>query len=421
MVSDRRNLNLFTLSFTALLVGQVISILGDRLNNIAMIELIAVETGRFHRAGSAFELSKLALAMTLPSLVLGPLIGAYVDRASRKRVLVTSDVVRGLAVVAIPFLRPALPMWTVYGVIAFLYLANLFFLPARCAVVAEIVERESLLRANSLLSLGATVATIVGFGLGGLVVTHIGWRPAFIIDAITYFLSAASLAMLAPTGRASERPGQGTSYAGMIREALGQVRHLAGARMGVLVPPLLTAAGTVAYVLGVALVESHSARGTMWVGFLISLAGAGMALGCYLTGRLFHGASREKVAFGAAVTSVAALALAALARNFVAVGLAATAAGIAAGPVLVVSETAIQEEAAARRQATVFAVRDMLMKLGAAVAAIAAPAVAALLGLGPAMAVLLGLLAVPLGLLAWLPRPRGLRTGGREPGAPRSE
>jgi MFS family permease len=87
-------------------------------------------------------------------------------------------------------------------------------------------------------------------------------------------------------------------------------------------------------------------------------------------------------------------------------GLAAAAAGLAAGPVLVTSETAIQEEATPRRQATVFAVRDMLMKLGSALAAIAAPAVGSIFGLGPAMGLLLGLLLVPLGLIAWRSRPR---------------
>ena len=412
MTDGRRSEHLLTVSFTALLAGQVISILGDRLNNIAMIELIAVETGRFHQSGSAFELSKLALAMTLPSLVLGPLVGAFVDRVSRKRVLIISDLARGLAVLAIPLLRPALPMWTVYGMVALLYFANLFFLPARCAVVSEIVERGNLLRANSLLSLGATVATIAGFGLGGILVTHTGWRVAFVIDAITYFLSAASLAMLAPRAPAeSASCVHGRPYIGAIREAVAQLRHLAGARTGVLIPPLLTAAGTVAYVLGVALIESGTPRGTMRVGFIISFAGAGMALGCYLTGRLFRGISRQRVAFGAAAVAVLALVGVAITRRFMVMGLAATVAGLAAGPVLVTSETAIQEEAAPRRQATVFAVRDMLMKLGSALAALAAPAVGAVLGLGPAMGLLLCLLLIPLGLIAWRSRRRPADAG----------
>jgi predicted MFS family arabinose efflux permease len=398
---------LFTISFTALLVGQVISILGDRLNNIALIEMLAEETGRFQSAGSAFELSKLALAMTLPSLLLGPLIGAFVDRARRKQVLVASDVVRGFAVLAILVVRPALPLWTVYGVVAFLYLTNLFFLPARCAVVPEIVERGNLLRANSLLSLGATLATIAGFGLGGILVTRAGWRLALEIDAATYFVSAATLAFLSPGARAGvEGPGARTSYPRAIREAVAQLKHLAGARAGVLVPPLVVMAGTIAYVLGVALVESRSDRGTMLVGLLISLAGAGMAMGCYLTGRMLRGVRREKVALSGALATVLALALVGATRSLWVAGLAAVVAGFAAGPVLVASETAIQEEAIPERRATVFAVRDTLMKLGSALAALAAPAVGTLLGLGPAMVVLLCALAPLVALLAWWSRPR---------------
>ena len=61
--------SLFTISFTALLVGQIVSILGDRLNNIALIEMLSIETGRFATPGSTFELSKLALAMTVPAIV----------------------------------------------------------------------------------------------------------------------------------------------------------------------------------------------------------------------------------------------------------------------------------------------------------------------------------------------------------------
>ena len=73
---------LFTASYVALLTGQIVSILGDRLNNIALVELIAEETGRFSEAGSTLEMSKLFLAVTL--LVLA----AWVVRVRRARRIV---------------------------------------------------------------------------------------------------------------------------------------------------------------------------------------------------------------------------------------------------------------------------------------------------------------------------------------------
>ena len=143
---------LFTISFSALLAGLVMSIFADRLNNIALIELLSEETGRFADTGSTFELSKLALAITVPAILLGPYAGALIDRMDKKRVLIISDVVRGLAAAAIPFLRPHLPLWTVYGAVAVLYLSSLFFMPARCAIVPEIVPRGGLLKGNSMLT-----------------------------------------------------------------------------------------------------------------------------------------------------------------------------------------------------------------------------------------------------------------------------
>ena len=392
------------------------SILGDRLNNIAMIELLATETGRFAEAGSTFELSKLALAMTLPALILGPFVGAYVDRVSRKRVLILTDIIRGLAVLAIPFMRPSLPLWTVYGMVALLYLANLFFLPARCAIVTEIVSREKLIRANSILSLGATAATIAGFVIGGVIATKAGWRTALFIDSATYLFSAAALAFIrirqpeaaeaARTGQvtgagyltpAGEEPGVAEetaaagrhSYIETIREALGIVRRSPVARLGVLVPPVMVLAGTTAYVLGVTLIESRVPEGTMYIGFLIGLAGAGMGAGSFFTGKVLHRQPLGKTAVVWIPLAIVPMMAIGLTENLPLLGLAMFVAGFAAGPVFVSTETAIQHSAPRRRQATVFALRDMQMKLAIVVAAGLASVAAGALGTGTALVALL--------------------------------
>ena len=391
---------LLTGSFAALLAGQIVAVLGDRLNSIVLIDLVSSETGKFARTGSAFELSKLVLAMTLPSLVLGPFVGAYVDRIRKKRVLVISNIVRGCAVLAIPLARPAFPMWTVYGIVALVYLANLFFLPARCAIVPQIVSRGALIRANALLSMGATLATVVGFGLGGLLVTHTGWRIALVIDAASYFISAGALAIMVPrTEPARLAAARRVSYLEAIREALGEMRRFVGTRAGVLVPPLLVAAGTAVSVLGVALVQSRVRQGTMATGLLLSLAGLGMAAGCYFTGRFLGRVDRERVAGIAAIGSIASLSLVGLTDRPFVLALAVIAGGFAAGPVFVASETAIQEQAKPGRQATVFAVRDALMKLGSILAGVGAPAIATLVGFRPAI-VLLMIALLPLAAAA---------------------
>ncbi|MFH1312021.1 MAG: MFS transporter [Candidatus Eisenbacteria bacterium] len=393
--------SLFTISFTALLAGQIVSILGDRLGNIALIEMLSIETGRFAAPGSTFELSKLAAAMTLPAIILGPLAGAYIDRVDRKQALIITDVIRGAAVVAIPFLRPALPLWTVYVVVAMLYVANLFFLPARCAIVAEIVSHKSLIKANSILSLGATVATILGFGVGGILASRAGWRTALYIDSVTYFVSAGALTLIRTSVMPPEsQPTAQVPYMRIIRDALGEIRRTAALQAGVLAPSLLAVAGAAVYVLGVAIVEGMSPEGTMHVGFLVGLAGAGMAAGCYFTGKTLHNTGRARLAVTGTALAILSLIVIGVVDRLIPIGIAVTAAGFVAGPVLVSSETSIQEETPHRRQATVFAVRDMLMKIAIVSAAGLAAAAGTLLGLQSALIVILGsCLALSLPLL----------------------
>jgi predicted MFS family arabinose efflux permease len=389
--------SLFTVSFTALLAGQIVSILGDRLNNIAMIELLASETGRFAETGSTFELSKLAFAMTLPALVFGPFVGAYVDRVSRKQVLILTDIIRGLAVLAIPFMRPSLPLWTVYGIVAVLYLANLFFLPARCAIVTEIVSKDRLIKANSMLSLGATAATIAGFVAGGVIATKAGWRTALFIDSATYFFSAAALVFIRIPRPGMEQPSvEGEpadtgrhSYMETIKEAVRIVRHSPIARLGVMVPPVMVLAGTTAYVLGVTLIESRIPEGTMYIGFLIGLAGAGMGAGSFFTGKVLHSQPLGRTAVIWIPAAIVPMMAIGFTESLPLLGLAMFVAGFAAGPVFVSTETAVQHSSPPRRQATVFALRDMQMKLAIVVAAGLSSVAAGALGAGTALVALL--------------------------------
>ncbi len=390
---------LFTVSYLALLAGQIVSILGDRLNNIALVELIAEETGRFSQTGSTLEMSKLFLAFTLPSLILGPLVGVYVDRANRKRTLIITDLIRGLAVLAIPFMRPALPLWSVYGMVAVLYLANLFFLPARCAIVSELVPRERLMKANSGLTIGATVASIVGFFVGGILAAKAGWRVAMFVDSGTYFVSAVALTFIRPVTAGREHAEVSRSpYTETIKEALRVMRRSAAARLGVVSPAILVLAGTTAFVLGTAMLERGYAEGTMYVGFIAGVAGLGMAAGSVLTSARLHGTQRARVMRTWVPAVIVPLALLALTRNLWLMGLGVALAGFAAGPVFVSSETAVQEETPMRRQATVFAFRDMLMKVSALTAAWLAALVPALMGERRALGALL-----VLWLIIWLP------------------
>jgi DHA3 family macrolide efflux protein-like MFS transporter len=351
-------------SFKALFAGQVSSIFGDRINNIALIEIIAMRTSRFADTGSIFELSNLTLAMTVPSLLFAPFAGALVDRVSRKKVLVTANTLRGLAVMSILFLRPNVPLGTYYGIVAFLYVMNLLYVPARCAVMPEIVPREKLLRANSILTAGATVAAIAGFVIGGIVSTKLGWRTAIFINALAYLGSAGAMALVKLRERGPVAVGQEhhLPYFRSIAAGAAEIVRSAKVRLSVLAPPLVIIAGTVAYVIGVPNIEGLSADATMHIGFISGLAGAGMAAGSYMAMRVLSGVSRSVISGTCTALVCVVLSAFGFTTSFAVLGATAVLAGLAAGPVYVSSETTIQEESTEKRRATVFAFRDMLMK-----------------------------------------------------------
>jgi MFS family permease len=176
--------------FRRLWTGQVISEIGDWLNNIAVLALTIELAGR-GREGLAIAV--YAIARHLPLFLFGPLAGVVVDRADRRRVMIAADLLR--SVLALGFIiaaaRAALPL--IYMVGASLFSVSAFFNAAKRASVPNIARTaDELLSANAL-SASTTAATIaVGSALGGLVATFVGRNTVFILNALT-FLAAAEM------------------------------------------------------------------------------------------------------------------------------------------------------------------------------------------------------------------------------------
>ncbi len=178
-------------SFSALWAGQLISLFGDRLNQLALVAVVAISTG------SAFATGLVFFAATLPNLLLSPIAGTFVDRWDRKEVMVVSDILRAAIVLILP-LAAVTNIILVYPLIFLVTTISVFFRPARIAILPRIVPEEDLLSANSALWVGETIADIVGYPLAGLFVALLGSAVplAFWVDSATYIASAALLATI---------------------------------------------------------------------------------------------------------------------------------------------------------------------------------------------------------------------------------
>ena len=180
-------------AFSAMFISQVISSLGDRVHQIALVFLVAGATNN-----SPLALGLVFAAMTVPTSLVGPVAGALVDRWDRKRVMVASDLLRAAIVCLIPA-ASGLHVGLVVGLVFVLAAVSSFFRPARAAALPQVVPDEDLLSANSAMWVADTVSDLAGYGLGGLFVAFLGssLALAFWLDGVSYAASAALVAAVA--------------------------------------------------------------------------------------------------------------------------------------------------------------------------------------------------------------------------------
>jgi MFS family permease len=171
--------------FRRLWYGQLASQLGDWFDTIALYTLL------LRLGGSGADLGLLLVCQALPSALVGPWAGVLIDRLSRRSVLLVADLGRAVLVLLFLTVRQPEQLWLVYAVSFAKFTLSAFFEPAREAVVPDVVPREQLVTANSISGLTWSTMLAGGAALGGLVVAGLGTDLAFVLDSVSFFLSAA--------------------------------------------------------------------------------------------------------------------------------------------------------------------------------------------------------------------------------------
>jgi MFS family permease len=176
-------------SFALLWGGQTISRVGDSLYRIALSWWVLEKTGSATIMGTVLILS---FAPMLIFLLIG---GIAVDRFSRTRLMLASDALRGVVVVLVAYLAStkSLEIWHIYIASIFFGFVEAFFQPAFTALVPVIVPEKSLPSANSLTNLSGQVAGMIGPAMGAALISLGGTSFAFLLDGLSFFISAAFL------------------------------------------------------------------------------------------------------------------------------------------------------------------------------------------------------------------------------------
>ena len=160
----------------------------------------------YELTGSATATGLVGMSQYLPAVLMGPLAGALVDKLDRKRVMIVADGMRAMLVALIPVLYLTGNMTGLrLGLTAFsIALFTTLFMPARDAIVPQLVQTQELTRAGSVLQASYGFAYFVGPMLAAAILPLVRIPGLFFADAITYVASLLFLIWLQPRAQLRE-------------------------------------------------------------------------------------------------------------------------------------------------------------------------------------------------------------------------
>jgi MFS family permease len=200
--------------------GQAISQLGSSFTAFALPLLV------YKLTGSSVSLAIATAAFFLPYLLFGLLIGAWVDRVDRKRLMIGADLGRAAVIALIPILgwADALSVGWIYGGAFVIATLTIVFDSGQFAAVPSLVDKEDLVTANGRLQASFAGATIAGPLLAGFLLAVVSVETIFVVDAASFVVSAISLALV----RTSFNPTEPQERKHILRDVQDGLRYVLG-------------------------------------------------------------------------------------------------------------------------------------------------------------------------------------------------
>ena len=284
-------------NFRRLWTGNLISLLGDWFNTIALYTLVSELTG------SPLALGAVFITKMLPWALAAPIAGVIVDRFNRRRLMIGTDLARAVVVLGFLLIDTPGEVPLLYLLLAMQVVLGAVFQPAKSASLPNITTPRELLTANALMSATWSTMLAVGAALGGLATEALGTTAVFWIDSATYLVSAVFLAGTAIPQDTD--PGEKSLLRSAVREITDGWRHLrAHPRIGRIAFAKATWAvsgGALVYMLtllGDQITPGALAAG---IGVLFMARGIGTGIGPIVVRRLFQDRHQWPAVIGGAI------------------------------------------------------------------------------------------------------------------------
>jgi MFS family permease len=295
--------------FRRLLSALAVSQVGDWLYNLTLVVLV------FDRTHSALWAGLTTAARVVPVVVLGPLGGVLADRFDRRRLMIACDLARmGLMVLLAAVAAARLPIALAPVIAAAATAAAAPYMPCVAAVTPRVVADADLPGANAARSAVSGVSIILGPALGGVLLFLGSSAIAFVLNALTFGLSALAVLAIHDRGAfAPRRSAQGQAARGQVAERqAGLMSEMAQGVTALRAHPvamqLIGADIMCSFLYGtqtvlLLLVSRQVGLGAQGYGYLFAALGAGGLAGTTLAGRASR-SSRPRQVLVAALTAV---------------------------------------------------------------------------------------------------------------------
>lgn len=280
--------------FRCLLAGQVVSELGNWFNVIAVLGLVRAVTGASPEATAWILVLRLA-----PFALLAPVAGALADRWSRRAAMIWADLARAVLALGFLFVGSAEDLWIAYACMVALTMLSALFEGAKNGALPNVAGERGLLAGNALMFSSRFLLMAVGSALGGLASAQFGYAVAFVVNALSFAVSAYTVWLIpeektraSEGGAARDADGRGPlSVWGDMREGWKYVagHRLVAALIGV---NILWAVGGGALGLvyerlgSVVFAGQGGFEGDAGVAFVHAAVGVGLFLGMLLARRV---------------------------------------------------------------------------------------------------------------------------------------
>ncbi|RKX71503.1 hypothetical protein DRP53_01220 [candidate division WOR-3 bacterium] len=363
-----------------LVFSNTISQFGDRLTHMVVVGLIGLLS-----PGRVGAFSEFATTFSLPIIILSPFAGVLIDHWNKRNIMIRCHWIQSFLIIITPlFVWYFHALWPVFVTITIFFSLDLFNNVSRLAITPEVVEREKLMGANSLIIAFARVATFAGMIGGGYLAQMIRLEVGFLIFMIPFTINAlshfsAGTFILGMGRKELFEPKQrlGISLHQALKENARKFfsdlkelillvikdRLVAFVMLTVIVIPATSA---LAYTIMIYIVQQELDLGTTGVGWMGGLIGGGMLIGALILGLLKKRFNRGSVIVGVIIFFALLLIIGQFLITIslkILLGIIAVLVGVAFSLLSITQDTMLQEDVKKTITGRIFATKEFIVNL----------------------------------------------------------